>query len=134
MSEERERERRGSKRIALHAKASLRAGQRTLEARFVDISLGGALLQLARELRSARGPCFLSVEFGRDPEEALMLPVTVTDAAGTRVRVRWERALDTVDLFKLRRLKEQELRPVEVVHGPLPMLVWPGQVSPDKGR
>jgi len=134
MTEQRERERRASKRIVLRAKASLRAGHRTLPAHFLNVSLGGALLQLARELRSARGPCFLSVDFGRDPEEALMLPVTITDAAGACVRVRWERALDFSDLLKLRRLKEQELQPVKVVNGSLPMLVWPGQVSPDEVR
>jgi hypothetical protein len=48
--------------------------------------------------------------------------------------VRWERELDAVDLLKLRRLKEQELQPVIVVNGALPMLIWPRQVTPDEGR
>jgi hypothetical protein len=126
MSHDIERERRRSKRITLRAKASLRAGPRTLAGRFVDVSLGGALLELERPLRSAVAPCFLSVAFGRDPEEALVLPISIADLDGLHVRVRWERALDPVDLLKLRRLKEQELQPVRVVHGPLPMVVWPG--------
>ena len=126
MVDEPGRERRRSKRIALGAKASLRTGPRTLAARFLNISLGGALLELERPLRSAMAPCFLSVAFGRDPEEALLLPVGIADFAGVQVRVTWVRALDPVDLLKLRRLKEQELQPVRVVHGLLPMVVWPG--------
>jgi hypothetical protein len=120
------RERRKSKRIALRAKGSLCTGPRTLGARFVNVSLGGALLELERPLRYASAPCFLSVAFGRDPEEALVLPISIADFGGRHVRVKWERALDPVDLLKLRRLKEQELQPVRVVHGPLPMVVWPG--------
>jgi hypothetical protein len=119
-------ERRKSKRITLRAKASLRTGPRTLAARFLNVSLGGALLELERPLRSAMAPCFLSVAFGRDPEEALLLPISIADFGGAHVRVKWARALDPVDLLKLRRLKEQELQPVRVVDGPLPMLVWPG--------
>jgi hypothetical protein len=125
-TEEPLRERRKSKRIALQAKASLCAGSRTLAARFVNVSLGGALLELERGLNAAAGPCRLWVAFGRDPEEALVLPISITDLAGSQVRVKWERVLDAVDLLKLRRLKEQELQPVRVVQGRLPMLVWPG--------
>lgn len=131
MVDELECERRKSKRVALRAQASLRTGSRTLAARFLDVSLGGALLELDRALRSATAPCFLSVAFGRDPEEALVLPVSIADVGGLHLRVRWERALDPVDLLKLRRLKEQELQPVRVVHGALPMLVWPGLAGPE---
>jgi hypothetical protein len=125
-------ERRQSERIGLQALATLRIDELALRSQLVNVSLGGALLELEQELPSVRDGCYLTVAFGRDPEEALVLPVAIVGVGGSRARLKWQRELDAVDVLKLRRLKECELPPVRVVNGRLPMLVWPGLLTRDE--
>ena len=119
-------ERRQWPRTRLSAVASLTLAGRKIAARLEDASQGGALLHLEQEVHCAEGLCSVSIAFGRDPEEAISARIRVVHVAHRSMRVQWTEPLPPEDWIKLRQLIEREFGVLTVVHGRLPMLVWPG--------
>jgi len=91
----------------------------------VDVSLGGALLegQATGRLRPQR--YVLSIPFGRDPEEAILLACRTVQTGRRHMRVAWTQRPSPENARKLRWLMERQLGSVRVVEQRLPMLVWP---------
>jgi len=118
-------ERRQSARTRLRAEAAVTVQGRRIAARLEDASQGGALLYLEEEVQSGDGPYTVTIAFGRDPEEAILAHIKVVQAGRRLMRIEWKEPLPPEDWIKLRQLIEREFGVLTVVHGRLPMLVWP---------
>jgi len=118
-------ERRQSERTRLSAVVALKQGGRKIAARLEDVSQGGALLHLEEEVHADHGAYSVSIAFGRDPEEAISVPIRIVHVGHRLMRVQWKQQLPPEDWVKLRQLIEREFGLLTVVQGRLPMLVWP---------
>ena len=123
-------ERRRSQRIRLSAPAVLHVEGRRIAAHLEDVSRGGAFLRLEEEVAGDRGLSWLSIPFGRDPEEFIVGLFRIVHAARAFMRVEWEERLAPEDWIKLRQLRERQFGTLTVVRNrPLPMLIWPNARS-----
>jgi PilZ domain-containing protein len=120
-----DKERRRWGRTLLRAVASLNQEERSTAAQLEDVSLGGALLRLEKDVCAAEGPYSVSISFSRDPEEAISGRVRIIEAAYRFIRVQWDRPLPPEDWLKLRQLMERQFGMLTVVQKPFPMLIWP---------
>ena len=118
-------ERRQSRRIRLSALAALNLEGRRIAAYLEDVSRGGAFLRLDEEVPADQSLSWISIPFGRDPEEAIFAVVRIVHVAHPFMRVQWEERLPPEDWIKLRQLMERQFGTLTLVHNPLPMLIWP---------
>jgi hypothetical protein len=118
-------ERRRFERVPVHSAAQVHTPERTTACRLLNLSLEGALIDLADEDDPGDRACIVTIPFGRDPMEALALPGRVVRRSRGTLAVKWARPLNFDARFKIKRLVEREMGRPQVFETPLPMLVWP---------
>jgi hypothetical protein len=122
-------DRRRFERVPVRSSARVHTQDRTTAARLLNLSLGGALIDLGTETDPGGRACIVTIPFGRDPMEALALPARVVRRTRGTLAVKWARPLNFDARFKIKRLVEQEQGSPVVLERPLPMLIWPAMSS-----
>jgi hypothetical protein len=120
-------ERRRFERLPVRGRAQVHTPERSTLARLLNLSLEGALIDLAGQPDPGDRACIVTIPFGRDPTDALALPGRVVRRTRGTLALKWARPLNFDARFKIKTLIEGEQGKSGLLEAPMPLLVWPAR-------